>query len=260
VELARAAVAEGAELILTLGGDGTINEVVNGAAGGSVALAFLPGGGANVLARSLGVPRDSLRAVRLLLSRLDRTPRLLPLGRVDGRYFAANCGLGFDAETVRRVERHPWLKHGAGDVYFAWQGLLAFFLGYDRRTPHIEVAWGDELEFRRGDLYLAILQNTDPYTFVGRLGLRLCPDASVAGGLDLFGLDTMRTHHAASILISALGSARHRSNSHVLYLRNQPRIAIRSSVPMPLQMDGEYVGERTEILVESSPDAVSVLS
>src|SRR5918996_3861501 len=85
--LAKGAAHEGLDLVIALGGDGTVNEVVNGLAQTGVPMAILPGGGVNVLARSLGVPNDPIEATAHLLRNRDRPPRRIPLGRADGRYF-----------------------------------------------------------------------------------------------------------------------------------------------------------------------------
>ncbi|CAN5179703.1 diacylglycerol kinase family protein [soil metagenome] len=258
-DVARAAAAgDEADVLVCLGGDGTLTEVVNGIAGSDLPLAVLPGGGANVMARSLGMPRDPVRAARWLLPRLAGRPRRIPLGRVAGRYFASNCGLGFDAAVVRGVERHPRLKRRLGEIAYVGEGLRVFFAGYDRTRAHVDISWGSELEHRRNGLYLAIVQNIDPYTFLGGRGIRLCPQAGLEAALDVFGLATMRTTHVLGVLLSALDLLPH-GRPQVTSLSNQTRIGLRSDVPLPFQMDGEFVGERAEMIVESVPDALSIL-
>src|SRR5438105_5506252 len=118
--VARGAADEGVDLVVVLGGDGTVNEVVNGLAASTVPMASLPGGGANIFARGLGMPNDAIEATGWLLDRLDRRPTRIPLGRIDGRWFVSNCGFGFDAAIVRSVERRLFAKRMAGDVYFVW--------------------------------------------------------------------------------------------------------------------------------------------
>jgi diacylglycerol kinase family enzyme len=140
-----------------------------------------------------------------------------------------------------------------------WTAIRLFSRGYDRRTPSVRVAWGDEPGQDRSGLFLSIVQNTTPYTFLGGRGVRLCPDAAIDGGLDLFAVDTMRLRTILPIVASAFGSGRHAHNRHVTYLKDQSRILIRCDEPLPVQMDGEFVGERTRVLVESVPKALSVL-
>jgi diacylglycerol kinase family enzyme len=260
-EVARQAAQDGVDVVAALGGDGTVNEVVNGLAGTGTAVAVVPAGLANVFARSLGIPGDPVEATGLLLKRLamGTEPRRVPLGRADGRFFTTNLGVGFDGAIVRRVQRRQGLKKQVGEWYFVWTAVRLFSRGYDRRTPRVRVAWGNQLDQERSGLYLAIVQNTTPYTYFGSRPMRLCPDATLEGGIDLFAVDTMRFRSIAPIVASAFGSGSQARGRHVTYLKDQPRILIRCDEPLPVQMDGEFVGERDRVLVESVPDAVSVL-
>src|SRR6266496_4311628 len=191
-QVARQAVDDAVDLVVALGGDGTVNEVANGLAGTKVPLAVLPGGMANVFARSLGIPPDAVEATGHLLERSDSLPRRVPLGRIGDRYFVANCGVGLDAAIVRAVERRQMAKRHGGDLFFVWTGFRVYFFGYGRRKPHLELFWGADLEEHRGHLFLAIFQNVSPYTFLGERPMRVCPEADLDGGVDGFAADTMR--------------------------------------------------------------------
>ena len=263
-EIAARAPDEEVDVVIVLGGDGTVNEVVNGLAGSEVPIAVLPGGGANVYARALGQPRALIRAARGLAtnSGSDRAvTRKLPLGRVDGRWFAANCGMGFDAAIVRQVERRPRLKRLLGDWHFVASGTRLFFAGYDRRHPHVELEWmKDGRPERHGGLFLAVVQNVDPFTFLGPRALRMCPDVSLGNGLDWLGIDSMRARYVLPVLFSAFGRATHTNRDHVLYGHAASSLVMRGDGPMPVQADGEYMGTRDEVVVESVPDAISVFS
>jgi diacylglycerol kinase family enzyme len=259
IELAREAVLDGVEMVAALGGDGTVNEVANGLAGTDVPLAIVPGGMANVFARSLGIPNDAEAATRLLVDNAKGSPARVTMGIVGGRYFTSNCGVGLDAAIVRRVEEHQAAKKRYGDWYFVWTGLRVFFAGFDRRVPRVRVAWGEDLENERAGLYLAIAQNTGPYTYLGNRPMRLCPSADLNGGLDFIALDSLRTRVALPVVLSSFGSGKHVAKPHVLHVRDQRRIEIRSDVPLPVQMDGEFIGERDHVLVEAVPNALSVI-
>jgi diacylglycerol kinase family enzyme len=259
------------DVVAVLGGDGTVNEAVNGLIGRQVPLAIVPGGGADVFARSLGIPKDAAAAAALVTARSgsDDPPRRVPLGRVvspslsEGqlaRYFVANCGMGFDAAIVRSVESRPRLKRRLGDWYFVAAGLRLFFGGgFDRRTPHVELTWGSRPDERKDGLFLAIVQNTTPFTFLGRRAIRLCPEARLDAGLDCFAVDTMRASVILPIVVSAFGSGRRVSGRHVTYVRDRMELRIRSDEPLPAQMDGEYIGEHSDLRVASVPDALSVV-
>jgi diacylglycerol kinase family enzyme len=258
--VAQGAAHEGADLVVVLGGDGTVNEVLNGLAGSDVPMAVLPGGGANILARALGMPNDPVEATGVLLERLQRPPTRIPLGRVDGRYFVSNCGIGFDAAIVREVERRPGAKRVAGDAFFVWAALKVFFLKYDRRRPHLSVSWGRNLEHRRDGVFMAIVQKADPFTYLGARAMRICPDVDRKAGLDMIGLTRMRTATTVRIALQTFASGKHVGNKHVLHLHDQQRVRIVSDRPMPLQADGEYLGQRTEFDIETVPDALSIVA
>jgi diacylglycerol kinase family enzyme len=260
IEVARQAVEDGMDLVVALGGDGTVNEVANGLAGSNVPMAILPGGMANVFARSLGIPSDPVEATGLFLTRSDSLPRKVDLGRIGDRYFVANCGVGLDAAIVRAVESRQRAKRRGGDLFFVWTGLRVFFTRYGRRKPHIELSWGRGFEERRERLYLTIVQNVSPYTFLGERAMRLCADADMDAGLDAFAVDTMRVRTILPTALRAFGRKPKVRGRHILYVRDQPSFRVRCDQPMPLQMDGEYIGEREEVLIESVPDALLVLA
>lgn len=256
-ELAAKAVIEGVSLVVVMGGDGTLNEAVNGLDPGEVRVAILPGGGTNVFARSLGLPRDPLAAVDRVLAGLDRPPRVLPLGRVDDRLFVANCGVGFDAAIVKEVDRRRDRGRKGGEWYYLWAGVRLFFTRYDRRQAHLRVDAGNG-EPRR--LFLAIVQNTDPYTYFRSRPLRLCPGARLGDRLHLFGLDSMATPTAVRVLLSAFTSGRHMGRPHVAYLPERREIRISCDRPMDVQADGEYLGRRSNVVIATVPGGLPVVA
>jgi YegS/Rv2252/BmrU family lipid kinase len=256
--LARGAVHEGIDLVVALGGDGTVNEVVNGLAGTPVPMAILPGGGTNVLARSLGIPEDTIEATGYLIANLQNEPRRVSVGRAEDRYFTFACGMGLDGAVVRDVERRQTLKKTAGQWYYVWSGFR-IFAAVDKRAPSVAIRWGQDLEHGRDGLFLAICQKTAPFTYLGRRQMRICPDASLDLGLDCLAIDRLDTRFVLRIVAQMFTSARHTRNRHVLYLHDQPRIEVTSTRPLPVEMDGEYVGDRDRLLLESIPDALSLL-
>jgi diacylglycerol kinase family enzyme len=259
MHLARGAVQEGFDAVASFGGDGTVNEVANGLAGSDLPLAIIPGGGTNVLARSLGIPRDPVEATWYLISNRGNRPRRVSLGRVDDRYFTFGCGVGLDGAIVRDVERRQMLKRGLGHPYYVWSALRIFFAGIDRRRPVIRLRWGPDLEHGREGLYLAISQKTRPFTYLGNRELHVCPEADFDRALDCFALDTMRTDTILRVVAQIFTSRRHIRNRHALYLRDQPKIEITCVQPLPVQMDGEYIGDRDRVVLESVPNALSLL-
>jgi diacylglycerol kinase family enzyme len=262
-ELATVAVDQGVDLVVVLGGDGTLNEVAQGLAATEVPLGILPGGEANVLARSFGIPTDAGRAAELIVDRAGSSgpvrARSMPLGRMGDRWFLASCGVGFDAAIVRDVERNPRAKKRAGDLFFLWTGVRLFFGGYERREPRMDVSWGPRSSERAEGVFLAVVQNLDPYTYLGRRPMRLCPDVRVEGGLDVLMMDSFRTRHVLPVAVSTFARARHPRWRHVRYVRDQSSLRIQCSVPMPAQTDGEFLGDVSEVMIESIPNALQVL-
>jgi diacylglycerol kinase family enzyme len=259
MHLARGGVHEGVDAVVSFGGDGTANEVANGLAGTDVPMAIIPGGGTNVLARSLGIPKDPVEATWYLIAHRQNEPRRVSLGRAEGRYFTFGCGVGLDGAIVRDVERRQMLKKGLGHPYYVWSALRILYAGVDRRRPVIELRWGPNLEHRRDGLYLAISQKTGPFTYLGNREMHVCPAAGFDRGLDCFALDTLRTPTILRIVAQTFGSHRHVRNRHALYLQDQPRIEVVCRQPLPVQMDGEYLGDRERLTLESVPDALSLL-
>jgi len=259
IDLAREAALDGIDVVAALGGDGTVNEVANGLVGSDAALAIVPAGMANVFARSLGIPADPVEATGWLLEHARDAPRQVSLGRAGDRYFLVSCGVGFDAAIVREVERRQLLKRRAGDWFFVWTGLRVFFRGYDRRRPHLSLSWGPAEDEHRDGLFLAIVQNTSPYTFLRSRALRLCPDAELEAGLDCMALDSLKTRVALRVVGSAFRSGRHERFRHVTYVPDRRRFEVSSQPPLPVQVDGEYIGEHELLVIESAPSVLNVL-
>ena len=181
--LAAQAAAANLDLVVVLGGDGTVNEVVNGLPGAGVPLGLVGGGKTNVLVRALGLPTDPVESTGILIARaLDEVSTKLHLGRADGRYFAVNCGAGIDASAMRRLEKKfPSTKAKYDRVAFravAWELMV----GYAGKKPDLEVTIDGGTPFPSLSVMVG---RTDPYTFYKEHGLRMTPDASLATGLDV---------------------------------------------------------------------------
>jgi diacylglycerol kinase family enzyme len=246
-ELARGREAA-ADAIYVLSGDGTYNEVVNGITG-AVPLGFLPGGGTSVLPRALGLGRDPVAAARSLAS---ARPRPLGLGRVNGRRFAFNAGVGLGAELVRRIDRRGRRDDGRrpGDLAFAREALGVLVERRGRFPDALEVE-------RAGRAAFALVANCAPYTYLGRIGLPVAPDASFDAGLDLVAPSDVRGRDLPRLGLAALRGARPRGG--LLVLHDRARIVLRCDGPLPLQADGEDLGDVDEAVFEAEPAAVRAL-
>ena len=236
------------DAIYVLSGDGTYNEVLNGVSG-KVPLGFLPGGGTNVLPRALGLGRDPAAAARLAAAGVTRT---IGLGRANGRRFAFNAGIGFDAELVRRIDLRGRAADGRrpSDLAFARAAVGMLVSRRGRFAPSLEIEDAGRAAF-------VLIANCDPYTYVGPAAVRLAPAASFDLGLDLVAPVSLRARDLPRLLLDAARGARPRSG--LLVLHDRERIVVRCDHPMPLQVDGEDLGDVEEAVFESEPNAVTAL-
>jgi diacylglycerol kinase family enzyme len=268
--LAAQARNDGFGLVLTLGGDGTVNEAVNGilgdaaaAVGGTAdgvpALAALPGGNANVFTRAAGLPADPVDATGQVLQALaEGRYRRVGLGLAGDRYFTFHAGLGLDAEVVRAVDGHRARGRAATTVLYLRMILRQFYRVTDRRHPALVLERDGHPP--AGPLFLGIVSNTAPWTYLGRRPVYTSRQAAFERGLDLFALrslGTVSTLRTASRLLSPAGGPHGRS---VLTLHDQAEMTLRSARPVAFQLDGEYVGERESVRFLSVPDALRIVT
>jgi diacylglycerol kinase family enzyme len=257
--LARGAANDGVEVVVVMGGDGTLNEAANGLAGTATALAPLHGGSTNVFARTIRVPADPVDATGALLASLARGSfRRIGLGSVEGRHFLFHTGIGFDAAVVEQVERRSPLKRYAGHPLFVTSAFLTWFSRYDRTRPRFEIEL-DDGEVIDG-CYFAVVSNTSPYTYLHQRPVVLAPDATLDAPLTLTAFRTLRFSTIMGTAGSALLSGR--------FIRRHPRIANRSSLvgltvrdatPFPYQVDGDFLGDVTRLRFAWHPAALTVV-
>jgi diacylglycerol kinase family enzyme len=247
-ELART--ANDAEAVYVFSGDGVFNEVLNGI-GPETPVGLVPGGGASVLPRALGLPNDPVGAAERII--LGRTRRI-SVGRVNGRRFGFAAGIGIDAEAVRRLDlRGRTAEQGrAGNLLFAWElaRLLAERRG--RFDPTLEI-------LGRGRAAFALVANCDPYTYAGPVPIRIAPDAEFELGIDLVAPRAVSPFALPRLLGYALLGRGQSSAGDVVYGHDLDRVEIVCDGPMPLQVDGEDLGDVTSAVFEAERSAVSVL-
>lgn len=262
VDLAAQAAVDGLDVVVALGGDGTVNEVVNGLMaegprGDLPALAVVPSGSTNVFARALGLQNSAVEATSQLLDalRADRR-RTIGLGRADDHWFTFCAGLGLDAEVVRRVERARGRGAKATPGLFVRTGFDHFLRDAERREMQMTVhAPGHEPE-RVG---LALVCNTTPWTYLGLRPVRPCPAASFETGLDLFALRSLGTVSTLRHLRQILAASGRPRGRRVLGLHDLSVLRIDADVPLPLQVDGDPLGDRTSVIFAGIPHALDVV-
>jgi len=248
-ELARG--AGDAEAVYVFSGDGTFNEVLNGI-GPDTPVGFIPGGGANVLPRALGLPRDPAAAAERVAG---GTPRRISVGRVNGRRFGFAAGVGLDAEAVRRLDAYGrTVEHGrAGNLRFGWEVARMITEHRGRFEPALEI-------LGRGRAAFAFVANGDPYTYAGRVPLRVAPEARFELGLDLVAPRLVSPAAIPRLVGYALRGRGQAKAGDVLYAHDVDRIEIVCDHPMALQVDGEDLGDVTSALLEAERNAVLVLN
>ena len=269
-----AAAARG-ELVIVLGGDGSINEVVNGvmdnlgrdsagpggdgSTGGPPLIAVIPGGGANVLARALGLPVDAAEAIHRVREVIAAGRyRTIGLGLAGDRYFTFSAGLGMDAETVREVERLRAAGRRESTPLFL-RTMISQYYRTDRRWPALTLERDGQPPI--SDLFMTIITNRSPWTYFRDRPLLPVPNPDFNSGLDLLALRRIRL----TTIFSAVGQ--------MLYVRSRPTrgrdllsvpgsasLTVRSARPIAFQVDGEYLGETKAVNFQFVPHALRVVA
>ena len=253
--LAEDAARRGIGGIVVLGGDGTVNEVANGIARSSCALLPLPGGSTNVFCRTLGLPDDPLDAVKLSLAAIEQDLlRPVGIGSANGRYFLFHTGVGFDAAVVEQVERQGDLKRYLNHPLFVWAAVKTWLAHYDRSGPAFSIEFADG---RVDDGYFTICLNTDPYTYLGNLPLRIAPQATLDRGLAAVTLTSLRSSHLIKVVYDALCSPAGLTASRWVDIRYDLSGAVlRANRPVPVQVDGDFIGTVHRVRFEHHPAAL----
>ncbi|MGX1756075.1 diacylglycerol/lipid kinase family protein [Streptomyces lydicus] len=282
-DLARQATESGeTDLVVALGGDGTVNEVVNGLLANGPdpdshpRLAVVPGGSTNVFARALGLPNDVVEATGALLDALrDGTERTIGLGLAAGtpgtedegvpeRWFTFCAGFGFDAGVVGRVEQQRERGKRSTHALYVRQVVRQFLGEANRRRGIItlERPGGAEGPAERDEnLALAIICNTAPWSYLGNRPIYPCPDASFDTGLDLFALSKLSPPAVTRYVTQLLTSTPERGprGKHALSLHDLTNFTLHSQVPLPFQMDGDHLGLRTSVTFTGVRRALRVI-
>jgi diacylglycerol kinase family enzyme len=266
-EIGREVRDHGYDVVVAFGGDGTLNEVANGLAGTDVPVSVLPGGSTNVVCRTLGIPNDVVDATEHLLAMVDDwRPRKIDLGLADRRHFVFSCGAGIDATVVKRVDAHPRLKSAAGPYYFTWAAVSAFYRAYLYNPVRLRV----QVDGETVEGVTALAQNSDPFTFFASRSVRVCEGVAIDDGTLAVGVLKRAAQRDMPTLIPRIFSekrpaARHRQIEHFPSV-GAAKIASVSQTkdgiarPFPVQVDGDYIGERTELELAVDPGALTVVS
>ena len=290
-EIAKNAAKEGAGAVCVLGGDGTLNEVANGLRSTDTILAPLPGGSTNVLARSLGIPMNPVDAAERTLSALrDGEYSQVGLGSVNERRFLFHAGVGFDAKVVELVERRSDLKRWLRHPLFIWEAGASWLWHFDKKNTRFAASfgyrdyissindikttkklvrgfgkgrgllfgsnkWTGRKKFASGQM--AVCLNTSPYTYLGNRALDIAPEASLDAKLVLAFVHSLTGAGLIRLAIKALrGGDRIKKDRRVDYRSDLKSFSITSHIPVPYQVDGDFVEYATHLDFHYDPEAL----
>lgn len=261
------AAATTGDLVVVLGGDGVINEVVNGlmerpAENPRPLLAAIPGGGGNVFTRALGLPPDPVRATGQLAGLLAAGEhRTIGLGRAGRRYFTFSAGLGMDAEVVRDVEELRAKGRRESQALFVRSIIRRYYTGTDRHRPALTLERDGQPPL--GGLFMSLVTNSAPWTYFRGRPLLPRPDPDFSSGLDMLSLSRLNM----PTILSAIGqmmwtASRHREprGRHLMTARGIDTLTFRCGRPVACHVDGEYLGELESVTLRFVPKALRVVA
>ena len=263
-ELAHRARIEGFDAVITLGGDGTINETINGllqSDDGDLpipTLACIPGGLANVFPRSLGFSQDAMAAAgEVIESLIENHTRMISLGKANDRWFAFNAGVGFDAGIISAMESQRAEGAKASPARYVVTGLKHYLEEVDWRTAHLSITLDDGRVL--DNVFMVIVQNTAPYSYIGPLPLDFSMTASFEGGLDVIALTDLSPLSVATYLAEAAAGVPTHKRNNVVWQRNLLNFTVRATEPTAVQVDGDGLGNFSHIQFSAHPNAVRVV-
>ncbi|TFV52369.1 diacylglycerol kinase family protein [Blastococcus sp. TF02A_35] len=293
-ELGARAAADGVDVVVSVGGDGTVNEVVNGLLSGGPrpglpTLAVVPGGSTNVFSRALGRSRDPVEATAEILAslRAGRT-RLVSLGTISAagtstaavtgvapgaaeadadrrddewtapRWFVFAAGFGFDAEVIARVEaRRAEGRRSTGALYVR-EATSAFLFGRERRRPAMTLQVPGEPSVE--ELFLCLVSNVSPWTYLGARPVNPTPEASFETGLDVFALGRTSTTRMLRALRQTLSREPDLRGRGLHRWHDLPELSLSAVRPQGWQVDGEHLGTATGVRIQDVPNALRVVA
>jgi diacylglycerol kinase family enzyme len=261
-ELCRAAANERYDVVVSFGGDGTVNEIANALAGSDTPLTCLPGGATNVFCQMLGIPGEIVDATEHLLRMADVwRPRRIDLGTANGRCFAYGAGYGYDASVVKRIDRQPTLKrHRLREPYFVYCAIETALREYVRDPPRMDVHVDGEVD----RAITTLVQNGDAFTYLGDKPLALAPAGGLQtgslAGLALRGVRARDVPGIARAVLSSKRSLADHPQIHAFAGVDGLRCVSADGRAIPLHVDGDHIGDASDVVFGIRPGALGVVS
>ncbi|MGI8728411.1 MAG: diacylglycerol/lipid kinase family protein [Solirubrobacteraceae bacterium] len=261
-DLCRQAVGEGHDVVVSFGGDGTVNEVANGLSGSDTPLTCLPAGATNALCKMLGIPGDVIDATEHLLAMADHwRPRRIDLGTANGRCFTYSSGFGVDASIAKRIDRQPQLKrHRLRELYFVYASVETALREYVRNPPRMDV----DVDGTIDQAISTVVQNGEAFTYLQDKPVALAPGAALdSGTLAGVALRGVRARDIGPIALRLLSAKRSiEGHPQVRCFRDVDglRCVSADARAIPLHVDGDHVGDVSEAVFGVLPGALAVVS
>lgn len=259
--VARSAARDGIDLVVAHGGDGTVNEVVNGVLAdhedvpdSGPALGVVPGGSANVFARALGIAHDPVEATHQLLHAIEEDrSRRVGLGKANGLWFTFNAGMGWDADVVAGVADRRG-KQTSPSLYLRAAVSCHLRPPLGRPPMTVRIPGEEPVEVRT-----AFVSNTDPWSYLGARPVHLNNGCSFDTGLGLFALRGLGMPTVFRHLRQALKEQGDQRGRRLLRHDDLRILHIETAEPVHFQVDGDLVGRRTRVEFLSMPSALTVM-
>jgi diacylglycerol kinase family enzyme len=269
-DIARAAALDGVDVVIVHGGDGTVNEVVNGMLGtpGSSpprhtpAVGVVPGGSANVFARSLGISPDPVEATNQLVDllgmhHLDGSWRRISLMSCGERWGVFTAGMGVDGEVVAAVEA----QRDKGRKVTTWRYIrttVPLMIRSARREPMLTL----QLPGREPvpGVHFAFVSNSSPWTYSGNRPLWTNPTTSYETGLGVFATTSMNIIANLRLARQMLSKRPKLQFKHLVREDDLPWVHVTSATPVACQIDGDYLGVRDAMSFTAVPNALGVVA
>ena len=262
-ELSLEAAKDGYDVIVSFGGDGTVNEIANGLVGCTTPVTCLPAGATNVLCKMLGIPGDVVDATLHLLAMADRwRPRRIDLGTANGRAFTYTSGFGIDASVVKRIEQSPRAKrHALREYFFVYAAVETVLRHYIRHPPRMEV----HIDGRPTERVITtIVQNGEQMTYLDDKPIYIAAGAGLQtgslAGVALRGVTPMDIPGIARRLLSSKRSVVGHRQIVDFRAVGELRCVSVDGRPIALHADGDHLGDVTEAVFGVMPGALGVVS
>lgn len=267
-ELGRSAKENNFEVVIGLGGDGTLNEIANGIldngpGDSNPLLAGIPGGNANVFLRNLGYSNDPITATAELLTNLESgARRKIGVGRISyedqSRWFLFNAGFGLDARVLARMEARRFGGKLASDLGYAFLTLRELFTEIRKVKPSIVISDQNGVAYERAQFALVI--NFAPWTYVGKYPVTPIENTSDTKSLDIFATYQMSVSTTARLIKDLLSSRSLQSDVRTLVLTNQHSLKVSAVEPTWAQVDGEALAIVSAAKIEHFADCLNVIA